>query len=202
MASGTGTCHSLLPKCWQVHLTLRSHCFLSASLLVSMAGSSVGHGREKRLAHSIFVLISGRIMNHPLKSIAHPLDGDGELSWPGLGHLALSIARARTSLTRLKVQKAVAPSILENLEKMCAKKKKPHKKPYMEDFSKTLWQPLGEGIPMKRVPIYWVLVLGHRSYTMHCRQYNALHTLSCKSCDNLDLRWTFLCISSCHLLIF
>ena len=96
-----------------------------------------------------------------------------------MGHLALSVARARTSLTRLKVQKAVAPSILENLEKMCTKKKK--KKEVGKTSAELFGTPLERGIPMKRVPIYWVLILDHRSHTVHCRQYNALHTLSFKS---------------------
>ena len=47
---------------------------------VSMAGSSVSHGRErKRLAHSIFVLISGKDYESSLKINSPPLDGDGEL---------------------------------------------------------------------------------------------------------------------------
>ena len=182
MASGTGTCRSLLPKCWQVQGSLLPECQPPPWAWLAAVWAM---GGRKCLAHSIFVLISGKDYESSLKINSPPLDGDGELGLARPGSPGPFYSQGKDQPYQTESTKSSGSFYLGKPWESVYQKKKKKKNHVGKTSAKLFGTPLERGIPMKRVPIHWVLVLGHRSYTMHCSQYNALHILSFKSVTTL-----------------
>lgn len=142
MASGTGTCHSLLPKFWQVHLTLRSHCSLSACLLCEHGWQwpwAVGERGNALLTASLY-WSQARIMNCPLKSVAHPLMGDEELGLARPGSPGPFYSQGKDQPYQTESTESSGSFHLGKPWENVYKKKKSR-----ENISKTLWHPPWRG---------------------------------------------------------
>ena len=100
-------------------------------------------GGRKCLAHSIFVLISGKDYESSLKINSPPLDGDGELGLARPGSPGPFYSQGKDQPYQTESTKSSGSFYLGKPWESVYQKKK--KKPCRENFSKTLWHPLGEG---------------------------------------------------------